>query len=109
MAHLEILTGSLLVVFILGLFPVSNPAAERTKTTTGDRINHPTKVKPLDINSGSIDDLKALPGIDDGDARKIVAGRPYEKRDDLVSRKILPQPTYDKIKDRIVTVPGTGQ
>jgi competence protein ComEA len=109
MGHLTILAGSLLAVFVLGLFPVASPAADRTKTTAGDRINRPTKIKPLDINSGSVDDLKALPGIDDAYAQRIVAGRPYEKRDDLVSRKILPQAIYNKIKDRIVTVESGGK
>ena len=46
--------------------------------------------------------LKTLPGIGDAYAKKIVEGRPYARKDDLPKRNVLPQGTYDKIKDQIV-------
>jgi len=61
----------------------------------------------LDLNSASIGDLKALPGIGDAYAQKIVDNRPYQKKDQLVSKKIIPQATYNKIKDRIIAMQGS--
>ena len=56
----------------------------------------------IDINSASADELKALPGIGDAYSKKIIDGRPYANKSQLISRKIIPQATYDKIKGQII-------
>jgi competence protein ComEA len=56
----------------------------------------------LDINTASREDLEKLPGIGPAYAQKIVRGRPYGRKDELVSRKIVPQATYDKVRDKII-------
>ena len=56
----------------------------------------------IDINSAAEAELKAIPGIGDTYAKKIIAGRPFSNKSQLLSKKIIPKPVYDKVKDMII-------
>lgn len=75
-----------------------NPSKkDTTPTTTAAKL-----VTLLDINTATKDDLEKLAGIGVAYSQKIIAGRPYTRKDELVTKKVVPQPTYDKIKDKII-------
>ncbi len=65
----------------------------------------PAKVKPVELNSASVQDLQQLPGISEALARKIVAGRPYRSKANLVTRGILPEAVYQALRKRVTVVP----
>ena len=72
----------------------SSSAVQRAKATAKGPL--------VDINSATKDELKTLPGIQDPQADRIIAGRPYPTKARLVTRKILKAEQYEAIKKRII-------
>ena len=85
---------ALAVALLFTAFPaVSSYAAPPPATTPAGKV---------DINTATADQLKSFPGIGEAYSKRIIDGRPYANKGQLVSKGILPQATYDKIKDQII-------
>jgi competence protein ComEA len=80
--------------FLFGATPAHPAATLNSAVAQADKL--------VDINSATKDELDALPGIGPAYAQKIIDGRPYRAKTDLVKEKIIPQATYDKIADKII-------
>ncbi len=86
--------------------PEEKPAKRRAAVPLPQtRVREAHKIRGLlDLNSAALEELQDLPGIGKAYAQKIIAGRPYESRDDLVKKKILLAESYQKIKDKVIVI-----
>jgi competence protein ComEA len=101
---------ALLVAVLFALGVAATPVrAQKDAPKSGAASS--TKALPkekVDINSASPEELQKLPGIGDALAKKIVENRPYKRKDELVQKKVIPGPTYDKIKDSVIAKQSTA-
>ena len=79
------------------------PAApSKMAPATESKMAPAPKAELLDLNSASIESLETLPGIGKAYSAAIVKGRPYKGKDELVQKKIVPEKTYEGIKDKVI-------
>jgi competence protein ComEA len=98
--------AAVLSVQLAVISPRSASAQYTRETGTVPEMNAAQSAKAaaekLDINTATKDQLKALPGIGDALSQKIIDGRPYRAKNQLVQKKIISQSTYEKIKNLII-------
>jgi competence protein ComEA len=91
-----------LFLLLLSLTLSAGLAGAQAPATASKPANTMAMSSLLDINSATKDQLDALPGIGEKYSQKIIDGRPYAKKTDLVQKKIIPAATYAKIKSMII-------
>jgi len=100
--HVLVLLVTIFALSLMTLGQAAAPAKSAPATSAPAAKSAMAAADKLDINSATKDQLKQLPGIGDAYSQKIIDGRPYRVKTDLASKKIIPQATYDKIKDVII-------
>lgn len=95
--------SALMTMLLLAGISMASGDKKASDSTAPQATNAAAKAQDLmDINTATKEQLATLPGIGDAYSQKIIAGRPYAKKTDLVQKKIIPQATYNKISGMII-------
>jgi competence protein ComEA len=89
------------IVMALMLVP-GNGFAQAEPKAKAETSQTTQKAELLDLNSATKEQLQALPGIGDVYAQKIIDNRPYKAKNELATKKIIPEATYAKIRDKVI-------
>jgi competence protein ComEA len=103
-----LLAGALALASVLA---VSSPvmAGQGSSQSASSSATAHSSHTLVDLNSATVEQLKALPGIGDTYAQKIVDGRPYHSKLDLVNKKIIPASTYKKMSGMVIARQSGGK
>jgi DNA uptake protein ComE-like DNA-binding protein len=99
-AAIRVVGAILTLLLLAGVVMAQSGSSGKAASSKGAMASQASNL--VDINSATKEQLSALPGIGDKYSDKIIAGRPYANKSQLVSKKVLPQGVYNKISSMII-------